>query len=167
MWKIRLTYTGNSIRTPRQFWSHRDGKRHFSKATTEWKYTTTRATLISSLLVSTEQRRRNRKKKKKKNWNAKPFPLSSPPVSSVSSSIRFSSRTRPWKKERIHRESCDRAISHPENSNIRGFAAHRRRGESHSFRFKGGGFKRGRGTVVYFEKPGYERQLTECSVIRM
>lgn len=32
---------------------------------------------------------------------------------------------------------------------------------------RGDAFKRGSGSVVYFEKAGYERQLTECSLIRM
>lgn len=32
---------------------------------------------------------------------------------------------------------------------------------------KGREFKRASGSVVYFEKAGYERQLTECSLIRM
>lgn len=45
-------------------------------------------------------------------------------------------------------------------------------GWNRSSRFKRGGeggdaFKRASGSVVYFEKAGYERQLTECSLIRM
>lgn len=87
--------------------------------------------------------RRNSIRRKK--IETQSFPLSSPPVSSVSSSTRLSV------KERIHRESCDRAISHPGKFKHPRICGASSASESHSFRFKGG-FKRAPGHGCLFRE---------------